>query len=354
MIYHIIGFLLSFTATFFWAGNRFSPAVYFQENWAWNKSGDYGMDEDRRLKTNPKNILNGYKSGNRLFFFHENKAVQADDTAKTEIPLLGRGFLKYYKIGKTISYFSGDNELLWEKNYKSYPRPDLTGDLILLVSGDNNQVLTIDINGNPSGIRQIDGRFLTDISFSYNGSFLIFSGGESARLDKKGNSVYSTVFEDKSILTFNKSSALSPNGEFAAIHTLIGESDFISLLDKNGKILHKTRLEQVYPHKLYIGISDNGELLVNLPEKIILFGHNNKQIFLYEKKNREGNYQVAHSTGNFFAASADGRILILDTRGNLLKNKQVHSWPVRAIPSGETNSFFIETQSEIISFRKLD
>lgn len=190
VFYLLLTIIFSFTI-FLNLESSFSHVKHVQENWAWSKTEEVGMSTDARFKYSPMEKLNGYKTKNGIYFFRAGKFA-IDETSFSEIPLNGKGHFLYKKIGNSVLHYSNDGEILWEKPYKSYPRVSHNGELLLFIAGDGNQVLVSDINGNPTGAKQVDGRFLSDISFPVlvNGALLVFSGGEIAILDARGNLVF--------------------------------------------------------------------------------------------------------------------------------------------------------------------
>ena len=176
MLYYLL-FITVFSVTIFLnLGSPYTHITHVRENWAWSKTQEVGMSTDTRFKFSPMEKLNGYKTENGVYFFRAGKFV-LDENSFSEMPLNGKGHFLYKKIGNSVLYYSNDGEILWDKPYKSYPRVSHNGELLLFISGDSNQVLVSDLNGNPTGAKQIDGRFLSDISFPVmaNGALLVLS-----------------------------------------------------------------------------------------------------------------------------------------------------------------------------------
>ncbi|HNC57706.1 MAG TPA: hypothetical protein PLP33_19890 [Leptospiraceae bacterium] len=325
---------------------------HVQENWAWNKSQEIGMSQDSRFKINPLQTLNGYKTKNGVYFFKAGK-FSLEENTYSELPLNGKGHFVYKKIGSSVFYYSNDGEILWEKPYKSYPRVSNNGELLLFISGDGNQVLISDINGNEFGAKQIDGRFLSDISFPalVNGALLVFSGGEIALLNGSGKIVFQKKDEPNSKdFLFCKSGAISPTGKFSLVHYIRNTKDFISILNEKGEIVSSITLESVYPHKIFMAVDDEGNMAVNLPDQVFVINKKGKSVFKKVKSRKEDIYQIAYTSGSFFAVSLENQILFLKSDGSYLGKRSV-TMPARMRPSTERDSAFLETEEEIISFR---
>ena len=155
IFYYLIFITLLSLLIFVNLGNSYTPISHVQENWAWSKTEEIGMSTDARFKLNPMERLNGYKTKNGVYFFRAGKFT-LDENSYSEMPLIGKGHFLYKKVGNSVLYYSNDGEILWEKPYKSYPRVSNNGELLLFVSGDENQVLISDLNGNPTGAKRID------------------------------------------------------------------------------------------------------------------------------------------------------------------------------------------------------
>lgn len=352
MIYYLFFTVLLTIAIFLNLGSPYSQISHVQENWAWNKTQEIGMTTDARFKTNSMQVLNGYKTKNGVYFFKSGKFSLEENTF-SEMPLNGKGHFVYKKIGNSVFYYSNDGEILWEKPYKSYPRVSNNGELILFVSGDGNQVLVSDINGNPVGVKQVDGRFLADISFPSiaNGALLVFSGGEIALLNGTGKVVFQKKDDPNSKdFLFCKSSAISPNGKFSLIHYLRNAKDFVTMLNEKGDIVSSIALDSVYPHKVFMAVDDEGNIAINLPDQVFLLNKKGKPVLKRQKAKKEEIYQIAYASGSFFAISIENQVLFLNSDGSNLGKRSI-SMPARMRPSGERDSAFLETNEEIISFR---
>jgi hypothetical protein len=359
MLYYIlISLLISFTIVYNHR-NKFIQVPIVQEIWSWdkrNERSDYPEDARDSKKSNevsPLKNLNGYLSFNNKPFLFRNKSIfQGDDGDLFDIPPLGSGFLAYKKIGDKIIYYSRSGEVLWKKPFQSIPFSSYTGNIHFLVSGDGNQVLVVDMDGNPTGAKQLDGRFVTDISNSVSsGSVILFSGGEVYRIDKNGSLIYRISESNSKNFTFFKSSGFSENGKYVSLHFMENENDYIKMLDDTKKELYTYKLDSVYPHKIYLVVSNSGYTLLNLTDKIIILSPNGSIIKEIKKNKKEDVYQIAFFAKSIFCVNNNDELLFLSEKGEILKKKKIQSNMFRIFPSKDENIFFLENNSSILQYK---
>lgn len=353
MIYYILTTIVFYFIFLFGWQHKEIGNQHIQQNWMWNKFNHSSIKKDKRFPFSPRKTLNGYKTETEVYMFQTGKSIAIPRGLFVEISSLGRGFLTYKKIGKSISFLSGYGEKLWEKPFKSYPRISYGGELILHLSGDNNQVMISDASGNLIGAKKLDGRFISDYSFPVlsSGALILFAGGEVFRIDDKGHKVFAKTYPIKNKLLFFKSSCISPHGNFSAIHFLNGETDSFLILDKAGKEILKYLVAGIYPHKVFMAISDTGHLLINLPDKVLLLNKKGKELLNLTKPKKQGVYQLAFFSGIFFAFSNQNKLFFTDINGNIIGQKSIVEYPYRMIPSGLADVVLLESTSSIISFQ---
>ena len=348
MIFYSFFILFFSLILFYFTPKEFSNIESVNEIWAWDKENKIGMRNDSRFKINSQEILNAYKTDKGIYFINRSE-FSLPENSYTEYPLLGKGHILYKKVGSTILYYSNTGELLWEKNFKSYPKVNLDGSLIFLVAGDGNQVLILNQDGNLTGSERVDGRFLTDIQYSKKNSLLAFSGGEVYLLDSKGKILHNKVEETSSKdNVFLKSGAISLNSKRIALHYFRNDKDLIILLNENFEIINTIPLDRVYPHKIFMGLSDQGSLILNLPDKVIIYNDKTKLIYNIKKEN-EPVYQIAFANDSIFAFSYHKELYILNKDLVKVKTRKIGFYS-RIIPSFEDSLFFLETDKEIITY----
>ncbi len=358
LYYSILSIIISFSIVFFFK-NRFIQTPIIQEVWSWDKkNGISETNEDPRenkkgKETSPFKNLNGYLTQNRKPFMIKTKTTfQGEDGDLFEIPPLGNGFLAYKKIGDKITYYSKSGEVLWKKSFQSIPFSSFAGNIHYMVSGDGNQVLVVDMDGNKTGAKQLDGRFLTDLSTSINsGSLILFSGGEIYRLDNSGNLLYSSKDASTKNFSFYKSSAFSESGKYVSLHYMENDLDYIKTLDDTKKEISKVKLDSIYPHKIYMAVSNSGSTLLNLTDKIVIYSNTGNLIKEIQKSKKEDVYQVAFFTKSIFCANKSDELLFITESGEIIKHKKIYSNQFRIFPSKAENYFFLEYNSSILQFR---
>jgi hypothetical protein len=354
MIFNILIFLISSFLFFYFSTKSFEPILNIQETWAWDKKEFAGLRNDSRFAFKPTQILNGYKTEKGVYFFNGGEfAIQENQLS--ELPVLGKGHFLYKKIGSTLLYYSAKGELLWEKNFKSYPRTSPKGKLVLLTAGDGNQVLIANQNGDLIGIERVDGKFLTDISFSYNDDvvFILFSGGENYKIDKNGKLISEKTYSFKNETVFFKSSAISPNSNSVAIHSFRNNKDLIEVIGEKNIVQYSVNLDSVYAHRIYMALNDKKELLINLPNRVLFYNQNGKKLFDKKKPNQEGIYQIAFANNSFFAYNLNGILFFTNENGDIYKEKKIPS-DSRLIQSENWNLLFLDTPKEIYSLQILE
>lgn len=357
MLYYLFfSLLISIGITYNYT-NKLTQVPILQEIWIWDKremNDIYGKDNRSSVKENsPYKILNGYfTSFNKPYLFGAHKTFYGDDNDLYELPVLGNGYLAFKKIGDKITYFSKNGEVLWKKSFQSYPFSTPIGNIHYLVSGDGNQVLVIDINGNLTGSEQLDGRFLTDISNTvHSGSILLFSGGELYRLDNNGKLLYRNDEADPKVFHFFKSSALSENGKYSVVHYMEKESDYINTYDENRKKLYQYKLDSLYPHKIFMAVSNSGDVLLNLRDKMVLLSSEGKELLKNNKKKKEDVYQISYSNGSIFSANFNESMIFFTNSGEIIKKKKFNNFKTRIFSGKTEDLFYIENSTSIVQVK---
>lgn len=354
----VAGFGVLFTIVFFYTlGNPYEAAIGIQKVWAFSKPAHAGMAEDARFAWNPDENLNGYKFENSYYTIQSSSGILLDDTRRIEYPFNTKGYLEYKKIGSEVNFYSPSNEILWTKEFRSYPRISPSGNVVLLIAGDHNQVILSDINGNGTGAGKLDGRFLTDYTFASDSKItgVLFSGGELFVLDPKGAIQIKKDLGSEKNPVFAKSVSVSPDGSKTAVHLLNGNKDKIFVLGAKGEEITSYELNTIYPHKLYLAISNTGEVLISAPDQLIFYDSSGKAALNVKRNSGNGVYQTVFHNGDWFAAEANQEILFIDDSGKILKKEKIKGsdLPARFFPSGKKGSVVLETGKELFLYRNL-
>ena len=341
LIYFLTG-LVTMVLSFFYLGNPVTESLLVLKTWEWDKSARTFVQADDKTELTEK--LNGYRKEDNLWFFNYRQPVKIENEYLYEIPLLGSGYYQYKKVGSEISYFSPSGEILWKKEYKSYPRAGSR--LILLLTGDNNQVQVADLSGNL--LNTLDGRFLTDYAFDADGgAALLFGGGDFYILDKKGKTVLSKHFRENG---FYKSLAVSPDGNYFAVHYRENGRDFISVFTHE-KEIHTLPLEKSWPHKLWFAISNSKTMVVNLPDKWMFVDDDGEVVKSEDRVNnlKPGNYYPAMNNGRYFMSAAPGEIRISGPYGDKIAGFDDSALIWRSFSLGN-DSFVVETMEKVFIY----
>jgi len=323
-----------------------------KESWLWNKQGAFGTSIPTSGE-NPLKVLNGYKISEKYYSFATGKFSEYLEPNKIDFALLTRGYIEYQKIGDEVNFFSERGELFWKKPINSYPRSGYFGTPVLYLAGDNNTVFLLDISGNPLGLGELNGRFLTDYDFDQTGkgAVVLFSGGELYRVDEKGNLIYSKDLSEERTNSFFKSVSLAPNGIDMVVHFSLNQIDYLMILDSNGKIKEEWELGKFYPHKIYMSLGNDEKLLINVPDKVLFYDSN--ELVWEEEKIKPGPiYESVFAFNAGYVYGVDKEIIFLDTEGKKLKTKVLGSgeFPIRFFPSKEHDKFYLETKNDIYQF----
>ncbi len=328
-----------------------------RETWIWNKEGKFGTNIPKSGE-NPQTSLNGYKTNLGYYSFSSRKETPSSPNQFFEYALLGKGYLEYEKIGDSVHFYSEKGELFWTKPINSYPRSGYFSAPVLYLSGDNNTVFLLDTSGNFVGKSELNGRFLTDYVFlsKVGGALVLFSGGEFYRVDEKGNTLLELSFSNEREYDriFYKSVSVSPDGKYFAVHHSIEEKDYIRIYNETGRELEEILLDKLYPHKIYFLVTNEGNLLLNLPEKIQYYKAD-KLVWEKEKSKSSGIYQVLLALDDYLVYLEESNLIFLNTEGGVIRTKRIpqSEMPLRLFPGKESGNFYLETKSDIYQFRLL-
>lgn len=354
MIYKTILITILSSIAFYFAFPKhipFSPSI--QEEWVWNKSFKAGIPSFYGFE-NTKEIF-AYRIGNEIYSISSNSSFKiAEESTLVEYPPMGKGFLVYKKLGNSIQFYSNEFEELWNKNYDSYPRVSPTLDMILLISGDHNQIEFLNSSGDPKGIGKLGGRFLTDFQFGYSPSTIAiqFSGGESYLLSSDGQILWKKI-SDSQQMEFYKSIAVSFDSKYLAVHSQKGNADFIDVVHvPENKLQYSYQLDRVYPHKLYFAISQEGVLQILSPNKNLVVGKDGKKIF--EEEIRSSIYNPIACYRNGLVSIVDSKLIVRNHFGNVIYKKSFANleFPVRILPSLQGAGFYVEDKKEFFYFHE--
>lgn len=347
-----IGFGIIFSLLFLiYPTRKLEWVLNYQGIWIWNKQGFFGTKPYPGLEP-PKKFISGYKWEGGFYSFFSGKYYKSEEDKKIEYALLEPGFLEYKKIGDQILFYDGNKEILWKKNYSSYPRPGYRLNIIPLVSGDGNAVFLIDRNGNPISPGMVEGNFVTDICYSNDFIFILFGGGEYYLINSnKGLIIQNKIQTTPNQPYFAKSCAISPNGEFYAIHYQDGNQDKIAILSSEGekRVYHS---EKITTHKLHMAINHFGILGIIFSQKAIFLDKKAREITNIPGEFNEY-FNPIVALGNKFLIGTKKKFYVVNDKGKILYENSIYAEYYRFIPL-DSGNFFIETDKDIRYYFNFD
>jgi hypothetical protein len=353
MLKFLIIYLISFGVTLLIGmkkGNSFIPIT---ETYFWSKRNLSGTVSNGRINSFTKNT-NGYKISNQICQIHTAKCTPILDDSLVDLPFLGEGFYTYKKIGSLVKYFSRDGELLWQKDFHSYPKSNANGEITLLLSGDQNQILLIDRNANPVGEGEIHGRFFVDIQMNDidDQILILFSGGEIFKINQLGQVLLKKDLSVEKGIRFLKSGYIG-NGYFL-IHLLEDDFDQLVSFDEKGDENFRFKLSQIYPYKIFVASLDKNSTAIRLPQKILFIDGKGTQKSSIQIDEDFKIYNPIFSSGNLYYTQVGDSIQAFDRNGKLIRKISLEkgSSPLRFLPTAQKDSFWIETQNDLILFAK--
>ena len=351
-------FFIFFSSLFFYLKtDNYKPIQFIQKNWSFDKKTFTKSSSDTRNEKFEIDFLQGFRGEDFFYNFKQNQKYKFSINERIEYALNGSYFLKYQKVAKEIIFLDSNYEILWKRKVASYPRMNYKGDLILFVSGNQDQVFILDENGNRIG-KLLKGIFLTDYFFSPKKSlaFILFSNGKIYKIDRETKEIFDYQLDfDKEQLHFYKSMSVSPDIKTIAVHLINDTQDEILLLDEQMKRKFAIPFEINYPHKIYFAVSNTSYLILNLPEKLLFFKEDMK-LWEYEKNTEtDSKYNLAYFTGKFFIVDMESQLWFLSEDGRIIKRENIQNEGfARAIPSFSDDSVFIETQKSIYHYQLID
>lgn len=299
-------------------------------------------------------------------------------------PFLGNGFFQYAKIGRELSFRARNGEELWRKPYKAYPVSDPGGDLVLLLTGDNNRIDVIDPSGNPFGVRSVSGNFMTDLDFANRraAAALVFSTGAVTVLNEEARAILEYEHASPDQPLFLKSCALGPDARVVAIHMLAGDQDRIVVLGLEGdagageahrpekySVLRTIDLNATYPHLLHFAVNRHG-LLLTAPNRTEYFALASGEDRVFRgavaapvgdaeqatNRNRESAdglasaqiYRPVFADRDYFIFGADDAAVLLNHEGVAMTRLIVGgSGAFRVLPGPNDRQFALHTEERV-------
>ncbi len=231
---------------------------------------------------------------------------------------------QYDKAGTQAEFLSTRGEKFWRIISMEYPLLSSYGKIILLLNGDHSRIRIMDINGNPAGVKQIQGRLCITISFSKENDYscIGFLDGSYYLLSDKGEILNNGHTPADSPV---KGLAVSNNGNFSVVHYGNNKGDFLRLININGGKSYTIPLKNIHFTKTAISVTDKGNIAVIDYDRIIITRNNKIKTVLKIPPKTPGQSSIDF-TGNLLSAGytgTDGKtnFLIYLSDGTLLFHK---------------------------------
>lgn len=236
----------------------------------------------------------------------------------------GEYYITYSKVGDSIEFYDKNGVKYWKHKTAQYPYISQNAKNILLLIADLSGIHLIDFNANPAGVKYVEGKFCSSISFSSETDYAAvgFIDGKYYIIDGHGKLTFSgEIPNDNSV----KTTAISANAHFAAIHYGNTQKDGILLINLNEKTTKTFSLKNRHISKTGLGVSNNG--IVSIINKDTLFTANPDKELINKT---EIPFQItAHSKvlslKNGFAASYSSKagsvFIIYSNEGDILFRK---------------------------------
>jgi hypothetical protein len=129
------------------------------------------------------------------------------------------------------------------------------------------------------------------------------------------------------------------------------ESDFINTYDDKRKLLYQYKLDSLYSHKIFMAVSNSGEVLLNLRDKIIILSAEGKELIKNDKKKKEDVYQLSYSNGQIFSANFNENLIFFSKNGEVIKKKKFISNKTRIFSGKTEDIFFVENSNNITQMK---
>ncbi len=322
------------------------------EHEAANSAGSGPSSETLRREFN--GVLDGRPSGRgvRRVLLTNGRTFSFEEPARAFVPFLGSGFIQYQKVGGLLEYVTPAGELLWKKDYATYPYSDPTGKLLLFVSGDANDAIIGDENG--TAITRTSGDFMSHHCFAQRalGVGLVFSGTALRVFDEKGTLLLEWKPEGRFFL---KSCALSAGGGRVALHYEAEGADWIVALGVQAggrpKRLWRTRLETRYPHLLMMALGDNG-LLVGAPDRTFYLDDDGDVIW-FRRARKAGTYRPVYAEAGLSVYGLEDDAFFTDGHGRSLATFRLPfaGAPWRVQPGRQARTVAAQSGGMVLFFR---
>ncbi len=243
--------------------------------------------------------------------------------------LSGSGSGKFYAVfertGSHVELYGAKGDRFWKIPSAEYPYLSHNGELILFINADMSEVRLFDHNGNPVGVQNIAGRFMTAFSFARGSDHAVlgFLDGSWSVLSKSGEiTVRGTVPAG----TLVKSVALSDDGAFAAVHYGGEKGDHVLIVDTASRGDKRADLSRAHVARIAMHVRPDGKLAVLDGGRIVLFSRRgNVKGVIQVPREKAGIANIAFGDGVYAAAypreDGDSQLVVFNEEGEVLLSK---------------------------------
>lgn len=181
----------------------------------------------------------------------------------------GKYYAQFDKIGTHVEFLNSAGDRFWRIKSMEYPYITSNGKIILLLNGDQSKVRIMNINGNPTGAKEIYGTLCTAISLSKNTDYsaIGFLDGSYFLLNENGDVLNRGTTPDNSIV---KGISISINGKYFVIHYGDNKKDFLRLVDSGRDKSYTIQLKNVHTTRTALNVNDKGNIAVIDFDRIII------------------------------------------------------------------------------------
>ncbi len=213
----------------------------------------------------------------------------------------GQYYIQYEKTGTYIELRNTKGDRFWRIQSREYPYLTFNAKIILLMNGDHSRIRIIDINGNETGSKEVQGRLCTVISFSDHSDYsgIGFLDGSYYILGEKGEIINNGTTPAGTLI---KSIAISTNGRFFSVHYGNTKADFVKVVNISENVSFLFPLKNVHLTKTGMYLSDNGNLAVFNRDRIFVTDADEIKSIIKILPGKEGFSSVGLSNGVYSAS----------------------------------------------------
>jgi hypothetical protein len=243
--------------------------------------------------------------------------------------LSGSGSGKFYTVfertGSHVELYGARGARFWRIPSAEYPYLSYNGELVLFINADMSEVRLFDHNGNPVGVKNVAGRFITSFAFARGSDHAVlgFLDGSWAVINKSGEITARGTTPDGTLV---KSVALSDDGAFAAVHYGGEKGDHVLIVNTASQGDKRADLSRAHVARIAMHVRPDGKLAVLDGGRIVLFSkRGNVNRIIQVPREKSGIASIAFD-GSVYAAAypredGDSQLIVFTEEGEVLLSK---------------------------------